>query len=61
MADNKNLRGAPDRDLISLDEDYERTRWAKKFGVTEEQLRAAVKAVGHAAQRVEAHLAQHKR
>jgi hypothetical protein len=56
MADNPTLRGSPDNALISLEEDHERSRWAKKFGVTEEQLRAAVKAVGHSAAAVEAHL-----
>jgi len=60
MADNPNLRGSPDRDLISLEKAHERTRWAKKFGVTEEELRAAVAAVGHSAAKVEAHLKQRK-
>jgi hypothetical protein len=30
--------------------------WSKKFGVTADELRAAVKAVGHRASDVEAHL-----
>jgi hypothetical protein len=36
-----------DRQVIHLDKDYEREGWAAAFGVTEEELVAAVKAVGN--------------
>lgn len=56
MPDNKSQTGGQDRTRISLSEDYEVRDWAKKFGVTPEQLKAAVQAVGNDAKAVEAHL-----
>lgn len=56
MADDLNNRGAPDSKLISLKEPWERRDWAKKFGVTEDELAAAVNAVGHSAEKVREHL-----
>jgi len=56
MPDNKSQTGGQDRTRISLSEDYEVRDWAKKFGVTPEQLKAAVHAVGNDAKAVEAHL-----
>lgn len=56
MADNKSQSGGQDRTRISLDEDYEVRDWSKKFNVSEEQLKAAVKAVGNEAKDVEEHL-----
>ncbi|WP_341018620.1 DUF3606 domain-containing protein [Brevundimonas diminuta] len=38
--------GSPDRQRVSLSEDYEARDWAAKFGVSEERLRAAVQKVG---------------
>lgn len=55
MADDKKATGE-DRKRISLEEDYEVRDWTKSLGVTEEQLRAAVKAVGNSADAVRAHL-----
>ena len=49
MADDKTKTGRPDRDRINTNEDYEVRDWAKKFGVSEDILRAAVKKVGPAA------------
>jgi hypothetical protein len=46
MADDKSKRGGPDRDRINIHEAYEKRDWAKKFGVTEEELEKAVKKVG---------------
>jgi hypothetical protein len=46
MADNLNLRGPRDRSRVNVHEDYELKYWSTKFGVTHEQLRAAVTAVG---------------
>lgn len=54
--DNKDKTGAPDRDLINTSENYESEYWAKKFGVSIEQLKAAVRAAGNSATAVEKHL-----
>lgn len=51
MTDNTSKTGL-DRQLVSLEEDYEVRDWMKSFGCTEEQLRAAVRAVGHSAEKV---------
>jgi hypothetical protein len=61
MSDDKSKAGGQDRKRISLSEDYETRDWSKKFGVTPEQLRAAVAAVGNDAAAVEAHLKSTKR
>ena len=54
--DDKTKTGSPDRDLINTSENYEVEYWAKKFGVTPEKLKSAVKAVGSSAKAVEAYL-----
>jgi len=59
MADDKSQTGQ-DRKLISLSDDYEVRDWAKSLGCTEEQLRAAVKAVGNSAEAVRKFLANGK-
>ena len=46
MADDKTKTGKPDRDRINVEEDYELREWAKKFGVTPERLKQAVKTSG---------------
>ena len=56
MADSKKNVGRPDRDRISLSEEYEVQDWSKKFGVTTEELKKAVKQVGSNAKDVEAYL-----
>jgi hypothetical protein len=56
MSDDKTNRGGQDRQRISTTEDYELRDWSKKFGVTPEQLKEAVKAVGSDARAVEEHL-----
>lgn len=56
MADNKAKRGGGDRGLISLSEAYEVRYWAKKFKVTPLKLKAAVKAAGRSAKKVEAYI-----
>ncbi|SHN13700.1 DUF3606 domain-containing protein [Rhizobacter sp. OV335] len=58
--DDKSKAGGQDRTRINANEDYEVRNWSKKFGVSAEQLRAAVKAVGSNAKDVEAHLKQGK-
>jgi hypothetical protein len=61
MSDNKNTVGNPDRQRISLTQDYEVQDWSKKFGVTPEELRNAVKSVGNNAKDVENFLTRNRR
>ncbi|NRF67310.1 DUF3606 domain-containing protein [Aquincola sp. S2] len=56
MSDNKDKTGGQDRKRINVNQDYELADWAKKFGVTKEELKAAVKAAGDSADKVEQHL-----
>ena len=56
MSDDKAKPGGQDRSRINLSEPYEVRDWAKKFGVTKEELTTAVKKVGNKASDVEAHL-----
>lgn len=56
MSDDKSKSGGQDRERINTSEDYEVRDWSKKFGVTPDELKAAVKAVGNEAAAVEAHL-----
>jgi len=60
MSDDKTKTGGQDRTHIAVGEAYEVADWSKKFGVTADELKAAVKAVGNKATDVEAHL-KHKR
>ena len=46
MADNLQQRGGQDRTRIDVSQEHERRDWAKKFGVTPEQLEQAVRSVG---------------
>lgn len=55
MDDKKNT-GSPDRDRINLQEDYEVQYWTKTLGVSSEELRKAVEAVGPTADAVRRHL-----
>lgn len=56
MADNLHLRGQPDRSKVNVNEQWEVDYWTKKWGVTAQQLRAAVAAVGVNAANVARHL-----
>ena len=56
MADDLRTPGRPDRDRINVNEDYELRDWAKKFGVSPEELRRAVQQVGDRADAVRHHL-----
>jgi hypothetical protein len=53
MADKPSKRGPHDRSRISTSEDYEVRYWSQKFGVSPEQLKAAVRKVGNSAKAVE--------
>ena len=54
--DSKKDTGRPDRDRINVNEDYELQDWSDKFGVSREELKNAVQAVGTMAKDVEAYL-----
>lgn len=56
MTDDKRTVGAPDRDRISLGEDYEIRDWTAALGVSEAELREAVDAVGSSANKVREYL-----
>ena len=56
MSDDKRNTGSPDRDRINVNEDYELRYWSRELGVTPEELRAAVEAVGPTAEAVRRHL-----
>ena len=60
MVDDKTKSGGQDRTRINLSQDFEVRDWAKKFGVTKEELAAAVEQVGSEASAVEAHLKSSK-
>lgn len=52
MADDRTKRGPQDRSRVNTDEDYEVRCWAEKWGVSSEQLKAAVAKVGNSADAV---------
>lgn len=56
MSDNKQQTGGQDRKRINVNEDYRLRDWSKKFGVTADELKAAVAKVGDSAEAVEQHL-----
>ena len=56
MADNLSNRGPADRARINVHESWELAYWCKELGVTEEQLKAAVRAVGVMTADVRRHL-----
>lgn len=60
MSDDRSNSGGPDRTRISLSEDYEVRDWAMKLGVTADELRVAVQAVGDSAAAVEQYIKRQK-
>lgn len=46
MSDDLKNRGPQDRARVNTSEPWELKHWTKEFGVTEQQLKDAVKAVG---------------
>ncbi|MBV8800197.1 MAG: DUF3606 domain-containing protein [Methylobacteriaceae bacterium] len=56
MADDLALRGPQDRSRINMHQDHDVRYWTKKFGVTKEQLQAAVNKAGSSAKKVAAEL-----
>ena len=56
MSDDKTKKGPQDRSRINLDEKYEVDYWTKKLGVSEAELRHAVRNVGSSADAVREHM-----
>ena len=56
MSDDTRNPGRPDRDHIILEQDYEVRDWSQSLGVTEDELRKAVQAVGNTASKVREYL-----
>ncbi len=56
MSDDKSKKSPQDATRINVHERYEVEYWTMKFGVTKEQLEAAVKKVGVMAHTVESEL-----
>ncbi len=57
MSDDLNKRGPQDASRINVNEEWELRYWTKKFGVTEEELKAAVKQAGVNVDAVSKHFA----
>lgn len=53
MADGPTKKGMQDRTRINTGEDYELRYWSEQFGVSQEQLEAAVKKAGGSVAAVE--------
>lgn len=56
MADNLHLRGEPDRSKINIHEEWEVGYWTAKWGISRQQLAAAVHAAGVSSAAVARHL-----
>jgi hypothetical protein len=56
MSDDKSQRGGQDRRRIDVNEPYELRDWALRFGVSKEELKAAVATVGDLADEVQRYL-----
>ncbi|PYY13462.1 MAG: DUF3606 domain-containing protein [Acidobacteria bacterium] len=56
MSDDKSKVGKQDRDRINVHQDYELRDWAKRFGVSKDELKKAVESVGNSAEAVRKHL-----
>lgn len=55
MAIDGSKIGSPDRDTISLGDQYEVREWAMSLGCTEVELRAVVQAIGNNVDKVRAY------
>lgn len=56
MSDDLSKRGPQDRSKINVNEEWEVRWWTKELGVSESELRAAVKAAGTSVSAVKRHL-----
>ena len=55
MADELMKTGGQDRKRINMNQDFEVRDWSTKFGVSKDELKKAVEAVGNEALKVEGH------
>lgn len=58
MSDDTTKSGGQDRKRINVHQDYELRDWSAKLGVTPEQLKQAVAAVGDSAAAVQKYLSK---
>jgi hypothetical protein len=56
MVDDLSKKGSQDRSRINTHENYELRYWSERFGMSEDELKAAVKKVGNSAEAVEKEL-----
>ena len=56
MSDDKAKRGSPDRDRIDINDPDEIRNWTQSLGVSKDELKKAVEAVGPQAARVREYL-----
>jgi hypothetical protein len=56
MPDNKDSRDQRDRNRVAGDENYELSYLQEKLGVSREQIRSAIEAVGNNREKVEEYL-----
>ena len=56
MSDDTSKKGMQDRSRINTSEDYELRYWSEKFGVSRDELKAAVNKVGNSVSAVEKEL-----
>lgn len=56
MSDDKTKSGGQDRERINVNQDFELRDWSKSLGVTPDQLKEAVQAVGDRAEKVREYL-----
>ncbi|OGA36642.1 MAG: DUF3606 domain-containing protein [Betaproteobacteria bacterium RIFCSPLOWO2_12_FULL_62_13b] len=59
MADDTKQRHGQDRKRIDVDQDYELRYWTKELGVTEQELKQAVRAAGTQIETVRRYLDKH--
>ena len=59
MADDTKQRHGQDRNRIDLDQDYELRYWTRELGVTEQELKQAVRAAGTQIETVRRYLDKH--
>ena len=59
MADDTKQRHGQDRKRIDLDQDYELRYWTRELGVTEQELKQAVRAAGTQIETVRRYLDKH--
>ena len=58
MADNKNILDGRDRSKVDGTENYELAYLEKKLGVSREQIKEAIAAVGYSREKVEEYLSK---